>query len=72
METALYKNKCIIIIILLPINVANLQACHVYLTMQEMIWQCIIVTSFVSKRKQTIQGVVRDNRFSIVRETLKL
>ena len=40
--------------------------------MQEMIWQCIIVTSFASERKQTIHGVVRDNRFSVVRDTLKL
>ncbi len=37
-----------------------------------MIWQCIIVTSFASERKQTIHGVVRDNRFSGVRDTLKL
>ena len=34
-----------------------------------MIWQCIIVTSFASESEQTIHGVVRDNRFSIVRET---
>ena len=45
---------------------------HVPLTMQEMIWQCITVTSFASERKQTIHGVVRDNRFSVIRDTLKL
>ena len=43
---------------------------HVYLTMQGMIWQCIIVTSFASERKQTIHRVVRDNRFSVIRDTL--
>ena len=52
-----------------PKNVANLQAWYVYLTMQEMIWQCIIVTSFASGRKQTSHGIVRDIWFSVVQDT---
>ena len=34
-----------------------------------MICQCIITASFASGRKQTSHGVVRDIRFSVVRDT---
>ena len=37
-----------------------------------MICQCIIVTRFASERKQASHGVVRDNRVSVVRDTLKV
>ena len=37
-----------------------------------MIFRCIIVVSFASGRKQISHGVVRDIRFSVVRDTLKL
>ena len=50
----------------------NLQASHVYFKRQEMICQCIIAASFASERKQTSHGVVRDIRFSVVRDTLTL
>ena len=37
-----------------------------------MICQCIIAASFASGSKQTSHGVVRDNRISVVRDTLTL
>ena len=54
----------------MPKNVANLQARHVYFKKQEMNCQCIDLASFASGRKQKSHGVVQDNRFSVVRDTL--
>ena len=53
----------------IPKNFDNLQAWY---KRQYMICQCIIAASFASGRKQTSHGVVREIRFSVVRNTLTL